>query len=230
MAYLDFDFDDAWRVEHGLSAIMHGARVVAVGGYGDTRHASARDGSLPAAEGDEAPTRTRDGARIAARWIEHPHDAVVALPMWAGLLGRWDVRFVYEDDEELELTREQHAAAELLIEDGDAIRDALLARLFASYQKSAAPSSAIKEPSGLAAIVEARRLRVHAEDSRGTAYTEFSVVAPWRKAGKATVLMNGTRVVALTTKAGVEDAIADDQEAALRARRTAKAKRKKPRR
>jgi hypothetical protein len=52
---------------------------------------------------------------------------------------------------------------------------------------------------------------------------------------EATVVMNGTRFVALTTKAGVEDA--NDQEATLRAMRVAKAKKtarstgkKKPRR
>jgi hypothetical protein len=218
VAFTDFAFSDAWRVEHGLHACMLGARLVGVGGYGDVGHDPPDD--------DDDPSREPDGARTPDKWLSDPHDAVVALPMWEGFPGRWKVSFVYEDDEEIELTAGQVDAVHRLVDDGDAIRDALLAALFSSYEKSTPAPRPIREPGGLKAILEPILLRVHAEDVDRLAYTEFSVEAPWRKSRKATVVMHGARVVALTTGAGVEDAIMDDQDASLRAARTAKAAKK----
>lgn len=215
VAFTDFSFSDAWRAEHGLHACMLGPRLVGVGGYGDLAHE-------PPESEDDAALRAPDGARLPDAWLANPHDAIVVLPMWDGFSGRWKISFVFEDDEDPELTAGQFEAAGRLVRDGDALRDALLTALFASYEKATPAPRPLRAPRDLKAIVEPLLLRVHAEDMNGLAYTELRVKAPWRKSGKATVVMHGARVVALTTKAGVENAIQEDQDALLTAARAAK--------
>lgn len=216
LAYTAFTFSDGWRVEHGLSAVMHGARLVAVGGHEDTREID------DDAELEQAPSRTPNGALVAGRWLDLLQDAVVALPLWDGLRGRFHVSFVYEDDAEPEVTAEQKRAAELFVEQAAAIRAAVLGRLLESYRRSPAATREIASVAGIGELVEARKIRVHAAAWRGVAYTELVVRAPWRRFQTARVLMLGPTVVALTTKQGVEAAIEEDLEerlAAARARR-----------
>ncbi|HVY46447.1 MAG TPA: hypothetical protein VHB21_11240, partial [Minicystis sp.] len=149
---------------------------------------------------------------LAASWLEAPHPAVVALPMWEGRPGRFRVEFVAEDDDELELTGAQIEAATRLVEDGDAIRDAFLAALLAQ---------------AIASRITAKRIRIHAEELDGLAYSDLVFDAAWRKSGKARVLMWGARVVGMPTRDGVDDAIAEDQDAALRAKRAKKPARRR---
>ncbi len=227
LAYAELSFDDAWRIEHGLCALLHGERVVAVGGYGDVQGASARDRGRPPARGG-AKRRDASGALLASRWQKMPHDATVAFPMWEGLGGKWRVRLVAEVADEPEITSEQQRAADLLVEEGDAIREALLARLLRSSKRSPGSSPSIRTRRDVAHVVEARRLRIHAEACDGVAYTEMIVHAPWRRHATARVVMNGKRVVALTIKAKVADVIEEDQEERLRAKRALKSRRKRP--
>lgn len=212
-AYVWASFEDTWRAEHGLAAILHDGRVVAMGGSMDVEIPSGAPQPIVGGRLDAA------GALTADAWAEEPFEALVAFPWWKGWPGSWRVSFTFEDSEN-ELTEPQRAAARHLAEGGRALREALLARLRASHARKARRPPASAE--ALRRLIQAGRIRVLAEDREGLAYTVFSLRAAWRAHESATLVAHGTRVVGLTVRAKLEEVVDADMEAELAARRAAR--------
>lgn len=217
LAYSMFTFDSGWRVEHGLTAVMHGDRVVSVGGH--------TDHEIESDDGTAAPGfgLTEDAAVTASSWVEQPHDAVVALPMWEGLRGRFKVRFLCEDGED-ERSDAQIAAAEGLVNDGAALRATVLGALVDAASKSAAAKTLkIRSLADVERVVGAREIRIHSEDLWDLAFVEARVEVPWKK-NCISVVVHGMTRVAVTNRDGAVPAIEDYIDEAIRAKRRNAAK------
>jgi hypothetical protein len=213
LAYVHFDFgSDAWEEEHGLGVIVHGTRAVSVGGSSDQDPGDDDGRALWTRQ------RAADGALLAASWLEHPHDAVVAFSAWEGRPGRFAVRFQREDGE-TGCTDPQIEAARRLVHDGKAVREAAIeALVMAAATSPRASRAGFGTRERIEPSLAASEIVVSVEDLDGVAYSELRFVVPWSK-DRARVVMHGARAVAVPRKGGAAAAVEADQEAAVAARR-----------